>query len=324
MNLTYSNCLSIIDNFKKINIDQSRLGKENDYNLITHAHSDHIHSSKQKTFTTKETSKLISLQLDKPLDYFFLNSKPFQLTDNITLQSLNAGHILGSKMFFFENKNTSLLYTGDFKTKDSLLFSGAKPVQADTLVIETTFGKKNFTFPERETIYNDFSEMLKKDISKNKLILIGAYSLGKTQEIITFLNKFLNETALVTKKAFEFSKVYEENSLVLGNYVLLDHNINDYNILITPINLINKHLIKSLEHQQNRKVVSYFITGWNYNRLGKTIPISDHCDYNDLLEFVKEVNPKQVFTTHGFSEEFSKTITKEIGIFSKPLSSLKN
>lgn len=322
MKLNYSNCFSIIDNNQKANIDQGKIGSQEDYNIITHAHSDHISISTQKTFTTKETSALIGLQTSKQLDYSFLNCAQQDLTDNIKIQALNAGHILGSKMFYFETKDKTLLYTGDFRARDSLLFSGAQPRQADILIMETTFGKKEFNFPDIQETYSDFSETLKKDISKNRLILIGAYSLGKTQELIKFVNQYLGETPLITNKAFEFSKVYDQFEIDLGKYDLLDHNIDSHNILIVPMNLINKDLIRSLEHQQNRKVSSYLATGWKHYRSGKCIPISDHCDYKDLLEFVKEVNPKQVYTMHGFAEDFSKSITKELGIWSRPLKDL--
>ena len=322
MILNYSSCFSVTDNNQRANIDQTKETNINDYSLVTHGHSDHISITNQKIFTTKETSALINLCTKREMSYSFVNGNVLDLTDNIKLSAFDAGHILGSKMFYLESKDKSVLYTGDFKLQDSLLLNAAKPIEADILIIETTFGKKEFSFPRREKIYDDFSEMIRKDITNNKLVLIGAYSLGKSQELIRFVNDYLKETPLVTKKAFDFSKVYEDFNVSLGKYELLNHNISEYNILIVPMNLINKDLIKSLEHQQNRKVSSYLATGWKHYRSGKCIPISDHCDYNDLLEFVRAVKPKKVFTMHGFSEDFSKKINKELGIWSKPIQDL--
>ena len=124
MKLNYTNCFSIIDNNQKANVDQGKIGSQDDYNIITHAHSDHVSISNQKTFTTKETSALIGLQTSRELNYSFLNCAPQDLTDNIKVQALNAGHILGSKMFYFESKDNTVLYTGDFRARDSLLFLG--------------------------------------------------------------------------------------------------------------------------------------------------------------------------------------------------------
>lgn len=322
MILNYSSCFSITDKNQKVNVDQTKETNIDDYSLVTHGHSDHISITNQQIFTTKETSAFIDLCTKREMSYSFINGNTLDLTDNIKLSALDAGHILGSKMFYLESKDKSVLYTGDFKLQDSLLFNGAKPKEADILIMETTFGKKEFSFPRREQVYADFAEMIARDIKNNRLVLIGAYSLGKSQELIRFVNDFLKETPLVTKKAFEFSKVYEDFDVSLGKYELLDHNISEYNILIVPMNLINKDLIRSLEHQQNRRVSSYLATGWKFYRSGKCIPISDHCDYNDLLEFVRLVKPKKVFTMHGFSNEFSKTINKELGIWSRPITDL--
>ncbi|MEK7780462.1 MAG: MBL fold metallo-hydrolase RNA specificity domain-containing protein [Verrucomicrobiota bacterium] len=36
--------------------------------------------------------------------------------------------------------------------------------------------------------------------------------------------------------------------------------------------------------------------------------MSDHADYDGLLELVKRVQPKKVFTVHGFTREFAQTL----------------
>ena len=37
-------------------------------------------------------------------------------------------------------------------------------------------------------------------------------------------------------------------------------------------------------------------------------PLSDHADHDGLLELVKQVQPKKVFTVHGFTREFAQTL----------------
>ena len=40
-------------------------------------------------------------------------------------------------------------------------------------------------------------------------------------------------------------------------------------------------------------------------------PLSDHADYPGLIEFVKRVAPKRVFTLHGFAADFARTLREE-------------
>ena len=47
-------------------------------------------------------------------------------------------------------------------------------------------------------------------------------------------------------------------------------------------------------------------------------PMSDHCDYAELLKLVDEVSPETVYTTHGFAEEFALDLRKR-GYDAKPL-----
>lgn len=315
MKLEYTKHFSISDRYNKdevFNIDQTRIDSFNKKLLVSHAHSDHIVNTPQLTYATKPTQDFINLQLpNNKLDFIDLNNnKEIYLTNRIKLTPLNAGHILGSNMFYLENENTSLLYSGDLQIRNSLLLKGAKAIPADTLIIESTFGRDNFKFPKREKIYYEFAEDLSKDIINNRLILIGAYKLGKSQEIIKFINTYLKEIPLVNESIYNNCKIYEKYNLNIGKYKLLNGNLDSANILILPPNLITRNLINTLEHQTNRSISTYFITGWSFYKKGKCIPISDHADFYDLLEFVSLVKPKKIITMHGFYRSFSKNLKK--------------
>jgi Cft2 family RNA processing exonuclease len=39
-----------------------------------------------------------------------------------------------------------------------------------------------------------------------------------------------------------------------------------------------------------------------------SFPLSDHCDYTELLQLVRDVSPETVYTTHGFTSEFARTL----------------
>ena len=49
-----------------------------------------------------------------------------------------------------------------------------------------------------------------------------------------------------------------------------------------------------------------------------SITLSDHCDYNELVELVKKSNPEKIYTVHGFVEEFANDLSK-MGFDAQPL-----
>ena len=57
------------------------------------------------------------------------------------------------------------------------------------------------------------------------------------------------------------------------------------------------------------------ITGWALdtgakyrNQCDAVFPLSDHADFPDLLRFVDLVQPRRVYTVHGFAVEFAQTL----------------
>jgi Cft2 family RNA processing exonuclease len=320
----YSSYFSILKDNLKINFDQNKACSLDQYLFLTHAHTDHVCNTSQKTFATKETIALLENRYEKnkfnftELEY----NKPYFLKEDFKVTALNAGHILGSTMFLFEDKNKSLLYTGDFNTNTSIHLEGAKPVVADYLVLDSTFGREEFYFKERSLVYDNLYKKIKQDLFENKFIILAGYSLGKNQEIIAFLNKYLNITPLVDKETFKYSNIYDNQGKNL-NFILLDHNIYSSNVLVMPLSLMNRNLLKSLEHQIYKKISPYVLTGWKYSRGANLVNVSDHCDFNSLLDFINEVNPKKVFTIHGFTKDFAKSIKYKLGIDAECVSSLK-
>jgi len=51
----------------------------------------------------------------------------------------------------------------------------------------------------------------------------------------------------------------------------------------------------------------------------RRFPLSDHADFDDLLEFVKRVNPRRVFTLHGFAADFARFLRRQ-GLEARALS----
>ena len=47
-------------------------------------------------------------------------------------------------------------------------------------------------------------------------------------------------------------------------------------------------------------------------------PLSDHADFNELIEFVRQVRPRRVFTTHGFAADFAATL-RDLGFDAEAL-----
>ncbi len=287
--------------------------------LITHAHSDHARPSSSNTyFMTPQTRALLGADAGRQNMVGVPFGRKFSVGEfECTFHP--SGHILGSAQLEVQNGVHAVL-TSDFKLQKSILFEGAQILPSEILVIETTFGTPQYSFPERGQVYEDMIRWISRNISENRFTVLGGYSTGKAQELTKIVNEFLGETPLVYKKIFEQNRAYESQGIKLGNYTLLDHNLRDSNVLILPPHLIDDHLLSALSMQLGKKAEAAIATGWGGRSRYKSFPLSDHADFESLLRYVKESGPKLVLTTHGFEEEFARAVQRKLGICARPLS----
>ena len=306
--------------FSDLCIDPHRVPKSKQV-FLSHAHSDHVKlSKKSEFFATKATIELVKQRYgDAKFNELEFNKK--NKFEGFDLELSPNGHILGSAQAKFTTDAKDYVFTSDFRLQDSLFFKGAAPIPCETLVLETTFGTPEYVFPKQEEVVASITNWVSKN-AKNGLVLLSGYSLGKSQE----LTKIANEAGfvpIVHDSIFEANKIYENHGVKLGEYLKLDHNLKDASVLIMPPQLVDRHLFATVQHFDKRKMFSALVTGWGRKgAFDTTFPLSNHADFNDLLEYVKLASPKLVLTDHGFCEEFARKLVK-LGYNAKPLKSHK-
>src|SRR5262249_6558024 len=74
------------------------------------------------------------------------------------------------------------------------------------------------------------------------------------------------------------------------------------------------------------RVRTAVITGWAIDpscrfryQCDAAFPLSDHADFCDLIEFVKQVAPRKVYTLHGYAADFAPTL-RDLGFDAHALS----
>lgn len=285
--------------------------------LVTHAHTDHAKITKSNEyFLTPETSALLSAG-EKENVNCIPQGKRFSV-NGFNISFHNSGHICGSSQILLEN-STSLAITSDFKLQQNLLTKPAEILHADLLLIEATYGTPQHSFKKRAEIYEEMKHWVNDALSKNHFVILGGYSSGKAQELTKFCNEYLSAAPLVYKTIYEKNKALEGCGISLGDYMLLNNNYNESNILIVPPHLINDNLIAALSEQLKKKISAAVATGMPFGHF-KRFELSDHADFNQLLYYVAHSRPKAVFTYHGHAEHLARQIRKKLGIPAQPLS----
>jgi len=281
--------------------------------FISHAHADHSPIGfVTRPYCTEETYALIKLR-DPYFEANVVKENEKIRFDDFTARMIRSGHVLGGAQIFIEADGHTVLYTGDFKLSPSLTCGPARVEQADILITESTYGMPQYVFPKIEKVREELVKWVRLQMKSNFPVDIGGYQIGKAQEAI----KLLNENG-ITPKVAETIRRYSDIYKKFG--VRLD--------FLKPEEE-SRILVKQMHQLKNsgRNVKTCALTGWSLdgNKLnGKTeadvgFPLSDHCDFNQLMEYVERVSPKQVYCMHGFAKELAREIRKRFKISAKPL-----
>jgi putative mRNA 3-end processing factor len=93
--------------------------------------------------------------------------------------------------------------------------------------------------------------------------------------------------------------------------------------MVVPMMSQKNHFIKHMKEKYGAITIGF--SGWAKSSrfpFGRnsdySIPLSDHCDFNELVELVRKSGAEKIYTIHGFVEEFA-THLKKIGFDAQPL-----
>ncbi len=109
---------------------------------------------------------------------------------SLTATWIPAGHVLGAAMIYIEGKEHRVLVTGDVSTASQLTLPDlvVPPwCRPDLMVMESTYGKCRHE--DRTQQANELAKDVNRTIKKGGKVLIPAFAVGRSQEIILILKR---------------------------------------------------------------------------------------------------------------------------------------
>jgi metallo-beta-lactamase family protein len=145
-----------------------------------------------------------------------------QIDEDIELMYTDVGHILGSaavNLKVMENGKTArITFSGDVgRYRDMILRSPATFPQADCLIVESTYGNKlhSIVSPATEDILKQIEYTC---IEKKGKLIIPAFSVGRTQELLYILNRLELERRLPDVKYFVDSPLSMDATTIIKRH----------------------------------------------------------------------------------------------------------
>ena len=165
------------------------------------------------------------LKLRYPISY----SKEQEILPGITVSFHEAGHILGSsivRLLINDQDNIkTLVFSGDLGNPNSpLLRDPSILVEADVLLLESTYGDRDHK-PLENTL-DELRETLAEAAKSEGNVIIPAFAVGRTQDLIYWLGKIQRQGGLPQQTIYLDSPMAISASDIYANNTAL-FNIDD-------------------------------------------------------------------------------------------------
>lgn len=107
--------------------------------------------------------------------------------DDLRFEFGDAGHLLGSAWVMLESHGRRIVFSGDLGNTSAHLKQYTEPPSADTLLLESTYGKLN-THRSFESAKTELWQELSDAVAHNIPVLIPSFAVGRAQELLQLIN----------------------------------------------------------------------------------------------------------------------------------------
>ena len=285
--------------------------------IITHGHSDHAYFGHESYLCHEQTLPILQLRLGQQQYQTTKWNDPIVI-NGVKVSLHPAGHIIGSSQVRIEYNGEVWVFSGDYKTENDGISGQFEPIKCHTFITESTFGLPIYRWKPQEEIFDSIREWIKRNRESNKTSVLIAYSLGKTQRL-------LKAVAEVAENIYAHGAVFNTQQALLSagwNFPPVKRVTDD-----VPREVLQQSVVLAPSGADAspwiRRFLPYSVgvcSGWmqvrgNVRRrnVDAGFALSDHADWNGLLETVKLTGAEKVYVTHGFQAAFSRYLN-EIGI----------
>ena len=286
--------------------------------VITHAHSDHARWGSNSYFAHKDSYTILKHRLGQDIVVETAEYGGGFSSNGVNVTLYPAGHITGSAQVAVEYQGEIWVVSGDYKTQYDGISPAFEPVKCNTFITESTFGLPIYQWQPQDEVMKDIHEWVLRNQEQDRYSVLSAYSLGKAQRLIHGLSayghKFYVHGAIfnmheVVKKIIPLPEVTYLNAETPKDEV-------KKGIIIATGSAIDSAWMKRWQpyvlgvcsgwmqvrgHQRRRNADAGFV-------------LSDHADWQGLLDAILATEADCVYATHGFSAQLARYLREQYNI----------
>jgi putative mRNA 3-end processing factor len=283
--------------------------------VITHAHSDHASAGSREYLAHPLTAPLLRQRLGN-VNVSTLEWGEATSIHGVKISFHPAGHIIGSSQVRVEYQGEVWVFSGDYKLANDGLSGEFEPVKCHTFITESTFGLPIYKWKPQQQIYDEIRNWIRDTHSKGKIPVITGYSLGKAQRLIHCISEITNRI-YAHGAVWNMQDALRRAHVPVTPVVRVTHDIpkEEYfnSVIVAPPGAEGSSWLNRFNPWSIASCSGWMQVRGNVRRknVDAAFALSDHADWDGLLQTVRNTGAPRVYVTHGFQEIFSRYLNEQ-------------
>lgn len=283
--------------------------------IITHAHSDHARWGSKNYLSHKHSEPILRLRLGGDISLQTVDYGEKFSINGVTFSLHPAGHIIGSAQVRVEYKGEVWVVSGDYKTEDDHFSAPFETVKCNVFITESTFGLPIYKWQPQKKVFAEIDDWHQKNKEMGKTSVLMGYALGKMQRI-------LKNISLTDEQIFAHGAVYNCNETLraagfdLSALTLITKETDKKKLqgalVLAPPSAGGSSWLKKFSNASTGYCSGWMLVRGAKNRraIDQGFVLSDHADWNDLNDTIKNTGAEKVFITHGYTSVLSRWLNE--------------
>jgi putative mRNA 3-end processing factor len=284
--------------------------------VITHAHGDHLRPGSGAYLCTHDTRRLLTARLGGDVDVSSLAYGETLNFDGVTLSLHPAGHIFGSAQVRVEHRGEVWVVSGDYKRAPDPTCVPFEPLPCHTFVTEATFALPPFRWDPPEATVRAICDWWDETRAAGRAAVLFAYALGKAQRVLSELGRCTDRQVYVHGALTDLVDVYRAAGIAIVPIARATEEARGRSfageLIVAPLSARGSTWMRRFGDHS-----SAFASGWMRIRgarrrrgYDRGFALSDHADWDGLLETITATGAARVFVTHGYTHQLTRFLSE--------------
>ncbi len=303
--------------------------------VVTHAHGDHARPGSGVYYCATSGAGVLRRRLGPEAEIRPIDFGEERSLGAVRLSLHPAGHILGSAQVRVEGEGQVWVASGDYKRKPDPSCEPFEVVPCDVFISEATFALPIYRWRETAAVVGEIVRWWEENAANGKASVLFCYSLGKAQRILAELAGLgVEREVYVHGTVCPLEQAYRE----AGVRMLPVRRVTDDDggprrrfageLVLAPPSSAGTPWMRRFGAA--KEFETGFASGWMRVRgirrrrgYDRGFVLSDHADWDELLQTVQETGARRVLATHGYSEVLARYLRErglEAGVLPTPYS----